>query len=175
MNHIIVRDSIDADMSAVQRIYAHYVLHGLGSFEEEPPSVAELKRRRDNVLGRRLPYLVAQIDDTVVGYSYATLYRARSAYRYTVEDSVYVDAGMSRRGVGRTLLSAVIAHCGAGGWCQMIAVIGDSGNLASIGLHESLGFRLVGTFRAVGFKLGRWVDTVLMQRELGVGDRAPPA
>lgn len=175
MNHIIVRDSIDADMSAVQRIYAHYVLHGLGSFEEEPPSVAELKRRRDNVLGRRLPYLVAQIDDAVVGYSYATLYRARSAYRYTVEDSVYVDAGMSRRGVGRTLLSAVIARCGAGGWRQMIAVIGDSGNLASIGLHESLGFRLVGTFRAVGFKLGRWVDTVLMQRELGVGGRAPPA
>jgi phosphinothricin acetyltransferase len=175
MNHIIVRDSIDADMSAVQCIYAHYVLHGLGSFEEEPPSVAELKRRRDNVLGRRLPYLVAQIDDTVVGYSYATLYRARSAYRYTVEDSVYVDAGMGRRGVGRTLLSAVIARCGAGGWRQMIAVIGDSGNLASIGLHESLGFRLVGTFRAVGFKLGRWVDTVLMQRELGVGDRAPPA
>jgi L-amino acid N-acyltransferase YncA len=175
MNQILVRDSMNADMSAVQRIYAYYVLHGLGSFEEEPPSVVELRRRRDDVLGRGLPYLVAEIDGAVVGYSYAALYRDRSAYRYTVENSVYVDGDASRRGVGRALLSAVIARCEIGRWRQMIAVIGDSNNVASIALHESLRFRLVGTLRAVGFKHGRWVDSVLMQRELGAGDRMPPS
>jgi L-amino acid N-acyltransferase YncA len=174
MSQILVRDSIDADMSAVQRIYTHYVLHGLGSFEEEPPSVVELKSRRNGVLGRRLPYLVAEIDGAVVGYSYAAPYRTRSAYRYTVEDSIYVDGDASARGVGRALLSTVIGHCEMGLWRQMIAVIGDSGNVASIALHESLGFRLVGTLRAVGFKHGRWVDSVLMQRPLGAGDRMPP-
>ena len=121
-----------------------------------------------------LPYLVADIDGAVVGYSYAALYRARSAYRFTIEDSVYVDEGAMGKGVGRALLSAVIARCEAGQWRQMIAVIGDSGNVASIRLHASLGFRLVGTLRAVGFKMGRWADTVLMQRELGAGDRTPP-
>jgi L-amino acid N-acyltransferase YncA len=175
MNQVIVRDSIDADMSTVQRIYAYYVLHGLGSFEEEPPSIAELRRRRNDALDRRLPYLVAEIEGAVVGYSYATPYRSRSAYRYTLEDSVYVDGDVSRRGVGRALLSTLIARCETGSWRQMIAVIGDSNNIASIGLHESLGFRLVGTFRSVGFKFGRWVDTVLVQRELGAGDRALPA
>src|SRR5437660_10592922 len=151
MNHIVIRDSIDADMSTVERIYAHYVLNGLGSFEEEPPSVAELKRRRDDALGRGLPYLVAEIDGAVIGYSYAALYRSRSAYRYTIEDSVYVDGSLTRRGVGCALLSAVIARCETGCWRQMIAVIGDSDNVASIGLHESLGLRLIGTFRSVGF------------------------
>ena len=174
MNQILVRDSIDVDMPAAQRIYAYYVLHGLGSFEEEPPSVVELGRRRDDVLGRGLPYLVAEIDGAVVGYSYAALYRDRSAYRYTVENSVYVDGDANRRGVGRALLSAVIARCEIGRWRQMIAVIGDSSNVASIALHESLRFRLVGTLRAVGFKHGRWVDSVLMQRPLGAGDRMPP-
>lgn len=174
MSHLVVRNSTEADVPAVHRIYAHHVLHGLGSFEEEPPSAAELKRRRDDVIERGLPYLVADIDGTVVGYSYATLYRARSAYRYTVEDSVYVDEGVLRKGAGRALLSAVIARCEAGRWRQMVAVIGDSDNAASILLHESLGFRLVGTLRAVGFKMGRWADTVLMQRELGAGERTPP-
>jgi len=174
MSQIVVRDSTNTDMPAVRRIYAHHVLHGLGSFEEKPPSVVELQRRRGDVLGRGLPYLVAEIDGTVAGYSYATPYRSRSAYRYTLEDSVYVDETMNRRGIGRALLSALIARCDNGHWRQMIAVIGDSNNLASIALHESLGFRLVGTFRAVGFKLGGWVDTVLMQRELGGGERTPP-
>lgn len=174
MSHLVVRNSTDADVSAVHRIYAYHVLNGLGSFEEEQPSAAELKRRRDGVIGHGLPYLVADIDGVVVGYSYATLYRARSAYRYTVEDSVYVDESVMGKGVGRALLSAVIARCEAGRWRQMIAVIGDSGNVGSIRLHESLGFRLIGTFRAVGFKMGRWADTVLMQRELGAGDRTPP-
>ena len=175
MGHLVVRNSTDADVPAVHRIYAYHVLHGLGSFEEEPPSAAEMKRRRDDVIAHGLPYLVADIDGAVVGYSYATLYRARSAYRYTVEDSVYVDEGVLRKGVGRALLSAVIARCEAGRWRQMVAVIGDSGNAASIRLHASLGFRLVGTLRAVGFKMGRWADTVLMQRELGAGERTPPA
>lgn len=174
MSQLVVRNSTDADVSAVHRIYAYHVLHGLGSFEEEPPPAVELRRRRDDVIGHGLPYLVADIDGAVVGYSYATLYRARSAYRYTVEDSVYVDESTMGNGVGRALLSAVIARCEAGRWRQMIAVIGDSGNVASIRLHESLGFRLVGTLRAVGFKMGRWADTVLMQRELGAGERTPP-
>jgi L-amino acid N-acyltransferase YncA len=175
MEHVLVRDSVDAHMPMVQRIYAHYVLHGLGSFEEEPPSVMELARRRREVLGHRLPYLVAEIDGAVAGYAYATLYRDRSAYRYTIEDSVYVDKDLVGKGIGRALLSAVIARCEANQWRQMIAVIGDSRNAASIGLHERLGFRLVGIHRSVGFKLGSWVDTVLMQRELGAGDRTPPA
>lgn len=174
MNDIVVRDSIDADMAAVQRIYAYYVLHGLGSFEEKPPPVAELQRRRKDVLSRGLPYLVAEIDGAVVGYSYVAVFRSRSAYRYTVEDSVYVDEAFGRSGVGRALLSALIARCEASGWRQMIAVIGDSANTASIGLHESLGFRHVGTLQAVGFKFDRWVDSVLMQRELGAGGRTPP-
>ena len=127
-------------MSAVRRIYPHHVLHGLGSFEEKLPLVAELQRRRGDVLGHGLPYLVAEIDGAVAGYSYATPYRSRSAYRSTLEDSVYVDETMNRRGVGRALLSALIARCDNGRWRQMIAVIGDSNNIALIALHESLGF-----------------------------------
>jgi L-amino acid N-acyltransferase YncA len=175
MSQIVIRDSKDADMAVLQRIYAHHVLHGLGSFEEKPPALAELRRRRDDVLERGLPYLVAEIEGVISGYSYAAPYRIRSAYRYTLEDSVYVDETMSRRGIGRALLSALISRCDTGQWRQMIAVIGDSDNRASIVLHESLGFRLIGTFRAVGFKLGRWVDTVLMQRELAAGARTPPS
>ncbi|HET6522565.1 MAG TPA: GNAT family N-acetyltransferase [Geminicoccaceae bacterium] len=164
---VAVRDATDADMEAVRRIYAHHVLHGLATFEEEPPSVEELRRRRADVLGRGLPYLVAEVDGAVVGYGYATPWRPRPAYRHTVENSVYVEAGREGRGIGRALLSALIARCEAGPWRQMVAVIGDSGNAPSIGLHRSLGFEHVGTLRRVGFKFGRWVDTVLMQRELG--------
>ncbi|HWP60612.1 MAG TPA: GNAT family N-acetyltransferase [Candidatus Acidoferrales bacterium] len=174
MSEIIVREATEADMPAVHRIYSYHVLHGFGSFEEEPPSVAELKRRRREVLRRGLPYLVAELNGTVVGYSYGTLFRTRSAYRYTVEDSVYVDRDFGGRGIGRALLQALIARCEAGPWRQMVAVIGDSRNLASIGLHESLGFRVVGTLKSVGFKHGRWVDSVLMQRGLGAADREPP-
>jgi phosphinothricin acetyltransferase len=147
------------------------VLHGLGTFEEATPSTVELKRRRRRVLARGLPYLVAEINGKVVGYSYASPFRERSAYRYTVEDSVYVDVRATRKGIGRALLAGVIARSQAGGWRQMIAVIGDSNNRASIGLHKSLGFHAAGTLRGVGFKFGRWVDTVLMQRELDTRDR----
>jgi phosphinothricin acetyltransferase len=153
-------------MPKIRAIYGFHVLHGLGSFEEEPPSVEELSRRRGDVLSRGLPYLVADNGGVVVGYSYAAPYRSRPAYRFTVENSVYVDESLRHRGVGCLLLCALIARCAARECRQMIAVIGDSENMASIALHERLGFIRIGTLRAVGFKFGRWVDSVLMQRTL---------
>jgi phosphinothricin acetyltransferase len=170
-----IRDSREDDIMQVHSIYSHHVLRGTASFEEEPPSVDEMLRRRASALGRGLPYLVAEMDRRVVGYSYAMPYRSRRAYRFTLEDSVYVDHRLSRRGIGRELLSQLIAGCEAGEWRQMVAVIGDSGNTASIALHEHLGFRLVGTLRGVGYKFGRWIDTVLMQRALGTGDTTLPS
>jgi L-amino acid N-acyltransferase YncA len=149
---VLIRDAAEADMAAVQAIYSHHVLHGLASFEETPPGV----------------------DGQVVGYSYATAYRPRPAYRFTVEDSVYVAAGLAGRGIGSALLGELIARCEAGPWRQMLAVIGDSGNAGSIGLHRRHGFAPAGTLRSVGFKFGRWVDTVLMQRPLGPGDETLP-
>jgi L-amino acid N-acyltransferase YncA len=172
---VLVRDARDDDMAAVQAIYAHHVLHGSASFEEVPPTTAELATRRATVLAAGLPYLVAELDGRVVGYSYATMYRPRAAYRHSIEDSVYVADGLAQRGIGVALLGALIARCEAGPWRQMLAIIGDSGNAASIGLHRRLGFRLVGTLVSVGFKHGRWVDTVLMQRPLGPGDGTLPA
>jgi len=166
---MLVRDARDADMAQVQAIYAHHVLHGTASFEEEPPPLAEMLRRRGEVLAKGLPYLVAEADGRVAGYSYATPYRARSAYRFSIENSVYVDHMRHRSGVGRALLSELITRCEGGDWRQMIAVIGDSAQEASIGLHAALGFRHVGTLQSVGFKFGRWLDTVLMQRALGSG------
>ena len=166
---VIVRDTRDSDMPVIQTIYAHHVAHGLASFEEVPPTSDELLARRQSVLALGLPYLAAELDGRVVGYSYATAYRPRPAYRDTVEDSVYVAEGMGGRGVGRALLAALICRCEAGPWRQMVAVIGDSGNAGSIALHARLGFRRVGTLEAVGFKFGRAVDTVLMQRALAAG------
>ena len=163
---MLLRDAHDDDMDAIQAIYAHHVLHGTASFEEEPPPLAEMQRRRADVLGRGMPYLVAEIDGRVAGYSYASPYRARPAYRFTLENSVYVDPARPRAGIGRALLAALIARCAAGEWQQMIAVIGDSANAPSIGLHAALGFRRIGTLHAVGFKFGRWIDSVLMQRAL---------
>jgi len=169
-----IRNSQDEDVAQVHSIYSHHVLHGTASFEEEPPSMEELIRRRTQILACGLPYLVAEVDGGIVGYSYAAPHRARSAYRFTLEDSVYVDPRWSRRGIGKMLLSALIARCEAGEWRQMIAVIGDSNNVASIALHQRAGFRLVGTLRAVGYKFGRWVDSVLMQLALGAGDNTLP-
>lgn len=161
-----IRHARDEDMDAVQGIYAHYVLHGVASFEEEPPPLAEMMRRRAGVLACGLPYLVAELDGRIAGFSYAAPYRDRSAYRFTIENSVYIDHHLVRAGIGRALLSELIDRCAADQWRQMIAVIGDSGNVASIALHASLGFRHVGTLRGVGFKFGRWIDSVLMQFEL---------
>ena len=161
-------------MVSIQGIYAHHVLHGLATFEEIPPSLNDLLSRRVSVLQARLPYLAAEMDREVVGYAYATLYRPRQAYRYTIEDSVYVKAGLDGRGIGTALLNELVVRCSAGPWRQMIAVIGNSGNSASIALHRHTGFQLIGTLKSVGFKLGQWVDTVLMQRPLGDGDETLP-
>lgn len=171
-----VRDAADADLPAIQFIYAHHVLHGLASFEEVPPGVDELRTRLATVRAAGLPYLVAEVDGAVAGYAYATLYRPRSAYRHTVEDSVYVAQGMAGRGIGAALLSTLITRCEAGPWRQMMATIGQGdGNRGSIALHTRMGFTRIGVLRSVGFKHGQWLDTVLMQRPLGVGDGALPA
>jgi phosphinothricin acetyltransferase len=169
-----VRAAQPEDLPAIHAIYAHHVLGGLASFEEEPPSPAELRRRYDEVRARKLPYLAAELDGAVAGYGYCAPYRARSAYRYALEDSVYVRHDAHGRGVGRALLAELIRACEALGYRQMVAIIGDSAHAASIGLHESQGFLRVGTLRAVGFKFGRWVDSVIMQRPLGAGDSTKP-
>jgi L-amino acid N-acyltransferase YncA len=170
----LVRDATDDDMVAVQAIYAPHVLHGLATFEETPPAVDEMRARRAAVTALGLPYLVATLDGRVVGYCYAGPYRPRPAYRHTVEDSIYVAADAAGRGIGSALLAELITRCEDGGWRQMLAVIGDTGNLASIALHRRFGFEHAGTLRSVGFKLGRWVDSVIMQRPLGVGDATVP-
>jgi L-amino acid N-acyltransferase YncA len=174
-NAVTVRDANEADVAAIQAVYAHHVLNGLATFEEVPPSVEDMLSRRAAVIAGGLPYLIAEIDNRVVGYSYATSYRPRPAYRHTIEDSVYVDNGLRGRGIGAALLQALVLRCEAGQWRQMLAVIGDSGNAGSIALHRRMGFQLVGTLGSVGFKLGRWVDTVLMQRALGPGGSTPPS
>jgi phosphinothricin acetyltransferase len=171
---VAVRDAEERDMAQVQAIYAHYVLDGLATFEETAPSVEEMMSRRASVLAASLPYLVAEADGRIAGYSYATSYRPRPAYRYTIENSVYVANDLHARGVGTALLTALIARCEAGPWRQMIAVIGNSGNAGSIALHTKLNFQPVGTLSAVGFKFGRWVDTVLMQKALGPGSASLP-
>jgi L-amino acid N-acyltransferase YncA len=169
-----VRAAQPDDIAGIHSIYAHHVLNGLASFEEQPPAADELRRRYDEVIGRGLPYVVADFGGVVGGYGYCSLYRARSAYRYSLEDSVYVRPDMQGRGVGAALLGELIRRCELLDYRQLIAVIGDSANTASIALHASLGFLRVGTLRSAGFKLGRWVDSVLMQRPLGRGDATPP-
>ena len=153
-------------MPAVQAIYGHYVLHDLCSFEEEVPTAPQMQSRRADVLARGLPYLVAMKDGEVAGYAYASPYRSRSAYRHTVEDSIYVAPGMQGHGIGKALLQEVIRRCTESGFTQMVAVVGNSANAGSQRVHQSLGFETVGVLRNVGFKFGQWVDTVLMQRAL---------
>ena len=169
-----LRPAQPADLPAIQSIYAHHVLHGLASFEEEPPSVEELGRRYRDVTGRGLPYLVAEYGVDIAGYGYCAPYRPRSAYRYALEDSIYIRHDMTGRGVGKRLLEELVRQCEALGYRQMVAVIGDSANAASIGVHAACGFLRVGTLRSVGFKFGRWVDSVFMQRHLGRGDSTHP-
>jgi phosphinothricin acetyltransferase len=164
-----IRPATLADIPAITRIYAHAVRHGTASFELEPPDEAEMTRRMKAILDGKFPYLIAEIDGTVAGYAYASLYRTRPAYRFTVEDSVYVAPEMHRRGVGKALLQKLIEACTARGYRQMIAVIGDSDQAASIGVHKACGFEPAGNLRAIGWKFGRWLDTPLMQRALGDG------
>ena len=169
-----MRPAAPEDLPAVHSIYAHHVLHGLASFEEEPPSLLELERRFDDLRRLELPWLVAELGGTVAGYGYCALYRSRSAYRYALEDSVYVRHDMQGKGVGSAILRELIGRCEALGYRQLIAVIGDSANSASVSLHAGLGFLRVGILRSAGYKFGRWVDSVLMQRPLGPGDAIAP-
>ena len=170
-----IRPSRPEDVAPICAIYAHHVRHGVASFELDPPEVAEMARRRQDVLDAGFPYLVAELDGAVAGFACAGPYRLRPAYRYTVESTVYVADWAVRRGVGRKLLEALISACEAVGKRRMVAVIGDSGNDASISLHASVGFSHAGTLKDVGYKHGRWLDAVLMQRGLGAGVETPPA
>ena len=175
MTDLVLRDSRDDDVPAITAIYGHWVTHGLASFELDPPAVAEMARRRAAVLAAGYPYLVAERAGRILGYAYASAYRTRPAYRFAVENSVYVAPGEMRGGAGSALLAALVARCEAQGFRLMVAVIGDSANAPSIGLHERAGFARAGLLPAVGWKHGRWVDSVLMTRALGPGAATPPA
>jgi L-amino acid N-acyltransferase YncA len=170
----IVRPAETRDLPAITAIYADAVLHGLGSFEEVPPDLAEMTDRYQTLVAAGLPYLVAEENGTILGFTYAGPFRPRSAYRHTVEDSIYVAADRRGQGVGRQLLGTLIDAGTAIGKRQMIAVVGDSSNTPSVMLHRRLNFRLSGLLYAVGFKAGRWVDCVMMQRPLGAGEDSPP-
>ncbi|EFH12643.1 GNAT family N-acetyltransferase [Pseudoroseomonas cervicalis] len=172
---LTLRPAAEADLPAIAAIYGHHVAHGRASFETAPPDLDEMRRRHAAITGAGMPYLVAEAEGEVLGYAYASAYRPRAAYGNTVENSIYVRADAVGRGLGRQLLAALISACEALGFRQMIAVIGDSNNMASIRLHEAAGFTPVGTLRSVGRKHGEWLDVVLLQRALGEGDSTPPA
>jgi L-amino acid N-acyltransferase YncA len=165
-NSYLVRAAEAPDFEAIARIYAHHVLHGTATFEVDPPDAKTMRQRWAAILDLGLPYLVAEWEGALIGYAYASEYRPRPAYRFTIEDSIYVDAEHAGRGCGRALLAELIAICANGPWEQMIAVIGDSANEPSVRLHEQFGFRHVGTLQAVGFKFEKWLDTVLMQKAM---------
>ncbi|MCT4701286.1 N-acetyltransferase family protein [Enterobacteriaceae bacterium H20N1] len=170
-----VREATLDDIPAITAIYAWHILHGRGSFEEKPPTELQMRERLQCVREQGLPWLTGRYGGIVVGYCYATVYRPRPAYRFTIEDSVYIDASMTGRGIGSELLSALITRCEEGPWRQMIAVIGDGEkNTGSCRLHKRLGFEIVGNLRSVGFKLGDWRDTLIMQRPLNDGDWTLP-
>jgi L-amino acid N-acyltransferase YncA len=172
---VVIRPSREGDVAQIAAIYGYHVLHGLASFEEIPPDPDELASRRRDIFARGLPYLVAERSGHVLGYCYAALYRTRSAYRFTLEDSIYIDQAEVGRGLGRALLAPVLDRCGELGYRQMVAVIGGGDTSPSIRLHAALGFTRIGVLPAVGFKLGSWVDIVVMQRALGPGATTAPA
>jgi L-amino acid N-acyltransferase YncA len=174
MNEISIRSATPADIPAITRIYAHAVRHGTASFEFEPPNEAEMTRRMGALLDAGYPYLAAESEGALLGYAYAGPYRTRPAYRYTVENSIYIAPEAQRRGIGRALLDRLITESETRGYRLMIAIIGDSAQTPSIELHRVAGFKLVGAFEGVGYKFDRWLDSVLMQRPLGKGRSAPP-
>lgn len=175
MPPLIIRPSHTADLAAITQIYGLAVTHGTGTFELDPPDPAEMARRRDDVLGKGLPWLVAERDKTVLGYAYANHFRPRMAYRFCLEDSIYLAPQAQGQGVGRLLLAELLTQCEARGARQMLAVIGDATNLGSIAVHRACGFQPAGSFKAAGWKFERWLDVVLMQRGLGEsGATAPP-
>jgi len=171
---LIIRPSAAADLPALTRIYGHAVLHGTGTFELDRPDESEMARRRDDVLAKGLPWLVAERAGQVLGYAYANHFRPRRAYRFCLEDSIYLDPGARGQGVGLLLLAELLAQCAARGARQMLAVIGDSSNAASIGVHRACGFEPAGLFKAAGWKFERWLDVVLMQKSLGEGGASAP-
>ena len=170
----LIRPSTPADLEAITAIYRWNVLHGTGTFELDPPDDAEMARRRDDVLSKGLPWLVVERDGVVLGYAYANHFRPRKAYRFCLEDSVYLAAEAQGQGLGRLLLAELMARCEAAGARQMLAVIGDSANLGSIGAHRTLGFEPVGVMKAAGWKFDRWCDVVIMQKSLGQGAATDP-
>ena len=172
---LLIRPSLDQDIPQITAIYAHHVLHGTGTFETDPPSVADMTTRRADVLSKSLPYLVAEQDGQVVGFAYGNWFKPRPAYRYSVEDSIYLAPDLHRQGLGRALLAELLARFEAVGIRKVMAIIGDSANAGSVGVHRALGFTQVGVVESCGWKLGAWRDIVIMQKTLGAGDTQPPA
>jgi L-amino acid N-acyltransferase YncA len=171
---LILRPSADADVPTITAIYAHHVLHGTGTFETTPPTQADMTTRRLDVLARGLPYLVAEQEGRILGFAYCQWFKPRPAYRYSAEDSIYLHPDAAGRGLGKQLLAALVQQAEAAGVRKLIAVIGDSANAGSIGVHRSLGFHKVGVIQSCGWKFGRWLDIVLMEKAIGEGDSTPP-
>ena len=170
----LIRPSSDADLPAITAIYAHHVLHGTGSFETEPPSVADMMARRADVLSKGLPYLVVEQDGKIAGFAYGNWFKPRPAYRYSVEDSIYMAPDLQGKGLGRVLLTELMARFEAAGIRKVMAIVGDSANTGSVGIHLALGFTQVGIVDSCGWKFGAWRDIVIMQKTLGLGDTQPP-
>ena len=170
----LIRPSTEADLPAITRIYAHHVLHGTGTFETTPPTPEEMAGRRADVLGKGLPWLVAEEGGEVIGYAYGNWFKPRPAYRFSVEDSIYLAPEAAGKGLGRALLAELLATLERSGIRKVMAVIGDSANAGSIGVHTALGFQHVGVVKACGWKFGRWLDIVLMEKPLGLADSCPP-
>jgi L-amino acid N-acyltransferase YncA len=169
----LIRPSNDIDISAIQAIYAHHVLRGTGTFEIEPPSTADMITRRADVLGKNLPYLVLEDAGTVLGFAYANWFKPRPAYRFSVEDSIYMAPQAVGKGLGKLLLTELLAQLERGGCRKALAVIGDSANTASISVHRACGFTMIGTVKSCGWKFGQWRDIVMMEKTLGLGDSTP--
>jgi phosphinothricin acetyltransferase len=172
---LLIRPSAASDIPAIAAVYAWNVEHGTGTFELDPPDETEMARRRDDVLGKRLPWLVAEREGCVVGYAYANQFRPRPAYRFCLEDSIYLASEAQGQGIGKLLLAELVSQCEARGARQLLAVIGDSANAGSIGVHRALGFEHTGLIKSAGWKFDRWLDVVVMQRALGTGDASAPA